>query len=543
MPKKKVEEQREPFSVLVDQVAQSNSVSRDAVLLALKDAIRRAYIKQVLQGGDDAKVDVIIEEEPLKITIAYTRTVMKEDDITDDYLEISIDDANKGLKKAKYKAGDEYTEFAEASEMKKSVAMAVQNILRSNLREYEREALYEAYKDRIGEIITGTVEKCDDHGMTVNIGRTVVELGRKDMIGDEDYHQGDVVKLYIQEVRSSNPNAKRRGNQIEVTRASEGFLKRLFEEEIQEVYEGTVIIKNIAREAGIRSKVAVYSNHDDIDPQGACIGQGGNRIQSIVAQLGNSKDKEKIDVIVYSPNIGLFIANSMRPADVVGVEIIDEEERKASVIIEDEKLSLAIGKKGANARLANRLTGWDIQIIPLSEATRDGIIYTPYATLVAQAEEEKARREKEEYARKSQAEALRRIQEEKQAPKEEPVVSTPKAIEPTPAPVETPVKEAKKEEVKVAEPIQVKTSTTLENLEAELAAEKQKKAAAPKAKKKEKKVEEEVKPVTPITPAVNAMPIYSEEELAEIESEEENPYDEYDDMDLDDYDEYYDDEN
>ena len=543
MPKKKVEEQREPFSVLVDQVAQSNSVSRDAVLLALKDAIRRAYIKQVLQGGDDAKVDVIIEEEPLKITIAYTRTVMKEDDITDDYLEISIDDANKGLKKAKYKAGDEYTEFAEASEMKKSVAMAVQNILRSNLREYEREALYEAYKDRIGEIITGTVEKCDDHGMTVNIGRTVVELGRKDMIGDEDYHQGDVVKLYIQEVRSSNPNAKRRGNQIEVTRASEGFLKRLFEEEIQEVYEGTVIIKNIAREAGIRSKVAVYSNHDDIDPQGACIGQGGNRIQSIVAQLGNSKDKEKIDVIVYSPNIGLFIANSMRPADVVGVEIIDEEERKASVIIEDEKLSLAIGKKGANARLANRLTGWDIQIIPFSEATRDGIIYTPYATLVAQAEEEKARREKEEYARKSQAEALRRIQEEKQAPKEEPVVSTPKAIEPTPAPVETPVKEAKKEEVKVAEPIQVKTSTTLENLEAELAAEKQKKAAAPKAKKKEKKVEEEVKPVTPITPAVNAMPIYSEEELAEIESEEENPYDEYDDMDLDDYDEYYDDEN
>lgn len=543
MPKKKVEEQREPFSVLVDQVAQSNSVSRDAVLLALKDAIRRAYIKQVLQGGDDAKVDVIIEEEPLKITIAYTRTVMKEDDITDDYLEISIDDANKGLKKAKYKAGDEYTEFAEASEMKKSVAMAVQNILRSNLREYEREALYEAYKDRIGEIITGTVEKCDDHGMTVNIGRTVVELGRKDMIGDEDYHQGDVVKLYIQEVRSSNPNAKRRGNQIEVTRASEGFLKRLFEEEIQEVYEGTVIIKNIAREAGIRSKVAVYSNHDDIDPQGACIGQGGNRIQSIVAQLGNSKDKEKIDVIVYSPNIGLFIANSMRPADVVGVEIIDEEERKASVIIEDEKLSLAIGKKGANARLANRLTGWDIQIIPLSEATRDGIIYTPYATLVAQAEEEKARREKEEYARKSQAEALRRIQEEKQAPKEEPVVSAPKAIEPTPAPVETPVEETKKEEVKVAEPIQVKTSTTLENLEAELAAEKQKKAAAPKAKKKEKKVEEEVKPVTPITPAVNAMPIYSEEELAEIESEEENPYDEYDDMDLDDYDEYYDDEN
>lgn len=543
MPKKKVEEQREPFSVLVDQVAQSNSVSRDAVLLALKDAIRRAYIKQVLQGGDDAKVDVIIEEEPLKITIAYTRTVMKEDDITDDYLEISIDDANKGLKKAKYKAGDEYTEFAEASEMKKSVAMAVQNILRSNLREYEREALYEAYKDRIGEIITGTVEKCDDHGMTVNIGRTVVELGRKDMIGDEDYHQGDVVKLYIQEVRSSNPNAKRRGNQIEVTRASEGFLKRLFEEEIQEVYEGTVIIKNIAREAGIRSKVAVYSNHDDIDPQGACIGQGGNRIQSIVAQLGNSKDKEKIDVIVYSPNIGLFIANSMRPADVVGVEIIDEEERKASVIIEDEKLSLAIGKKGANARLANRLTGWDIQIIPLSEATRDGIIYTPYATLVAQAEEEKAKREKEEYARKSQAEALRRIQEEKQAPKEEPVVSSPKAIEPTPAPVETPVEETKKEEVKVAEPIQVKTSTTLENLEAELAAEKQKKAAAPKAKKKEKKVEEEVKPVAPITPAVNAMPIYSEEELAEIESEEENPYDEYDDMDLDDYDEYYDDEN
>jgi N utilization substance protein A len=152
----------------------------------------------------------------------------------------------------------------------------------------------------------------------VNIGRTSVELTRREMIGDEYFKVGDPIKVYIQEVKEASQEVKGpRGPQIEVTRSSEGFLKRLFEEEIHEIYDGTVVIKGIAREAGVRSKVAVYSTNEDVDPTGACIGPGGSRIQKIVSQLGNGKDKEKIDIISWSSNPGLYIAESLRPSQVL----------------------------------------------------------------------------------------------------------------------------------------------------------------------------------------------------------------------------------
>ena len=246
------------FFSAVNELAESKGISKEAVIESLKDSLQKAYIKY-LGGGDDAVVTVTIDEEKGDISVAQIKKVV--DEVQDDYLEVSVEDANAGLKKAKYKAGDDFAIPCSVDEFSKMAAMAVRNLLRQNLATAERTALYDIYKDHIGEMVTGTVEKADDRSVSVNIGRTTVELGRREMIGDEYFKVGDPIKVYIQEVKSAVPEEGKapRGPQIEVTRSSEGFLKRLFEEEIHEIYDGTVIIKGIAREAGIRSKVAVMA--------------------------------------------------------------------------------------------------------------------------------------------------------------------------------------------------------------------------------------------------------------------------------------------
>ena len=405
------------FKAAIDEIAESKGISHDAVVVALSEALQRAYIKY-LGGGDDAVVEATIDETDGRITLAQIKNVKK--DVEDDYLEISVADAKEDademienleddLKEAKdadkkadikdliekvkaakeaVKIGGTYPMYCPLDELSKLTAMAVKSNLRIKIAEAERVALYDVYKDHIGEMVTGTVEKADDRSVSVNIGRTSVELTRREMIGDEYFKVGDPIKVYIQEVKEASQEGKGpRGPQIEVTRSSEGFLKRLFEEEIHEIYDGTVVIKGIAREAGVRSKVAVYSTNEDVDPTGACIGPGGSRIQKIVSQLGNGKDKEKIDIISWSSNPGLYIAESLRPSQVLGVALVDaaaQPHPKAVAIVKDESLSLAIGKKGANARLANKLTGWSIDIQEESAAKDDGLAYTTFEDLQKQ---------------------------------------------------------------------------------------------------------------------------------------------------------------
>ena len=583
------------FKNAIEEIAESKSLSVDVVVEAFKEALRKSYVKY-LGGGDDAVVKVDINQETGEVSCAQIKKVVK--DVQDDYLEEDITEANRGLKDPIWNEGDDYPIPCDVDTLNKIFALAVKNNFRNELGKAERTALYDIYKDHIGEMVTGTVEKADDRSVSVNIGRTIVELGRREMIGDEYFKIGDPIKVYIQEVKQAQEDGKpSRGSQIEVTRSSEGFLKRLFEEEIHEIYEGTVVIKGVAREAGVRSKVAVASNNDDVDATGACIGQAGSRIQKIVGQFGNGKEKEKIDIIAWSSNPGLFIAESLRPAQVLGVAINDPDalpNPTATAVVRDDQLSLAIGKKGANARLAKKLTGWSIDIVEESIAKEDNLVYKTTEDLQKEADEAKKAADRVAYAKKSQEEAAKREAEVKEMttaknplpmPTDEEadeesaassVIETP--VEPTPvapapveaapapvapvapveaapvAPTPVPVVEEKKPEPVKAPATEVKTTTTLDALEKEL--EEARNRPAPtqefkhgyqKNKRPRKITEEEVEnaAASDATPLTDAMPIYSQEELDQIAKEENDSNDQSSDADseedIDQYDKYYDD--
>lgn len=571
----------ENFKNAITELSVAKGVDEETIFLALKDALEKAFLKS-LGGGEDAKVYVDIDLDNGFITLAQLKAVVE--DVTDDYLEITKDDAEEenevkiediedelsGLtKKDKEKKhdleillskvkeagehitlGEYYPIYASLSDMTKTFMKAVMSLLHGRIVEAERGLLYEYYKDHIGELITGTVEKCDDKGCLIDVGRTKVELSKREMIGDEMFRAGDPIRVYIQEVKKKDDG---KGAQVELTRSSAGFLKRLFEEEIHEIFDGTVLIKGVAREAGIKSKISVMSTNPDVDATGACIGQGGSRIQKIVAQLGNGKEKEKIDIIPYSVNPLLYVADSLKPVKALGVDVLDEDNKKVSVIVKDDDFSTALGKRGVNVRLARQLTGWDIGILKESEAKKDEIVYVTYDELKAQEEEMKVQKQRDDFLKKSKEDLEKKKEQEALAQKEgeaAPVVTSFKetaTIEEQPVVTETkPVVEEVKEE-KPVETLEVKTTKTLEDLEKELANTKvQKSEKKPVQKKRPHHIsDEEVERVKPNEVPQNMMPIYTKEELEEIEKEESNlDYDDnYDDIDLEDYDEYYDDDN
>lgn len=571
----------ENFKNAITELSVAKGVDEETIFLALKDALEKAFLKS-LGGGEDAKVYVDIDLDNGFITLAQLKAVVE--DVTDDYLEITKDDAEEenevkiediedelsGLtKKDKEKKhdleillskvkeagehitlGEYYPIYASLSDMTKTFMKAVMSLLHGRIVEAERGLLYEYYKDHIGELITGTVEKCDDKGCLIDVGRTKVELSKREMIGDEMFRAGDPIRVYIQEVKKKDDG---KGAQVELTRSSAGFLKRLFEEEIHEIFDGTVLIKGVAREAGIKSKISVMSTNPDVDATGACIGQGGSRIQKIVAQLGNGKEKEKIDIIPYSVNPLLYVADSLKPVKALGVDVLDEDNKKVSVIVKDDDFSTALGKRGVNVRLARQLTGWDIGILKESEAKKDEIAYVTYDELKAQEEEMKVQKQRDDFLKKSKEDLEKKKEQEALAQKEgeaAPVVTSfeeTATIEEQPVVTETkPVVEEVKEE-KPVETLEVKTTKTLEDLEKELANTKvQKTEKKPAQKKRPHHIsDEEVERVKPNEVPQNMMPIYTKEELEEIEKEESNlDYDDnYDDIDLEDYDEYYDDDN
>lgn len=579
----------ENFKNAITELSVAKGVDEETIFVALKDALEKAFLKS-LGGGEDAKVYVDIDLDNGFITLAQLKAVVE--DVTDDYLEITKDDAEEenevkiediedelsGLtKKDKEKKhdleillskvkeagehitlGEYYPIYAPLSDMTKTFMKAVMSLLHGRIVEAERGLLYEYYKDHIGELITGTVEKCDDKGCLIDVGRTKVELSKREMIGDEMFRAGDPIRVYIQEVKKKDDG---KGAQVELTRSSAGFLKRLFEEEIHEIFDGTVLIKGVAREAGIKSKISVMSTNPDVDATGACIGQGGSRIQKIVAQLGNGKEKEKIDIIPYSVNPLLYVADSLKPVKALGVDVLDEDNKKVSVIVKDDDFSTALGKRGVNVRLARQLTGWDIGILKESEAKKDEIVYVTYDELKAQEEEMKVQKQRDDFLKKSKEDLEKKKEQEALAQKEGEAVPVVTSIEETSTIEEQPVvtetkpaveevkekKPAEEVKEKPVETLEVKTTKTLEDLEKELANTKvQKSEKKPAQKKRPHHIsDEEVERVKPSEVPQNMMPIYTKEELEEIEKEESNlDYDDnYDDIDLEDYDEYYDDDN
>ena len=560
------------FLAALEEIEASKGISKQAILDFLQESLIKAYRKQL--GGDDADVRVNIDPEKGIIDMCQAKAVV--DEVEDDFLQISVQDANALDKSKKYQVGDEFYIPASIEELKKATAMSVKSMMKQKFAEAEKSILYETFKDKIGTLITGKVEKVDDRGISVNIVKTSVYLPKKELIGDERFIVGETVKIYVDDVASGT-----KGAHIVVSRSKEGFLKCLLAEEISEIYDGTVQIKAIAREAGERSKVAVYSKDPTIDPAGACIGSNGGRIQKVVSQLGNGGiNKEKIDIIGYSENTALFIMEALKPARVLGA-VVDEENKSAIAIVNDDSFSLAIGRRGVNVRLAVKLTGYNIDVKTETAAAEEGLTYISLEEATAEENAKKAeqimlKKATEEQA--AQPSVLRGLPEgyvapqdrvyeeetiednaelnealENEAEKKEDIVEAPvvKEEKVEAAPVKEEAKEEPVEEVKEEvkeERKEVKTTTSIEALEKSLADESSRKAnkgTKKSFKKNNKKTEdeEETEENKPVISTGERMSIYTEEELREME-EEEAREDEVDDedVDYDEYDEYYDDD-
>lgn len=553
---------RKEFLDSILTLENEKGIKKEQILEIIKNAFANAYIKNVLKGGDDAKVEVELDEEKPSIDLYYVRKVVaSDDDIQDDYLEISKEAALEIGPKSKVKVGEDFKEKVDLDDFMDKYAKKVMDNMKQKIAEIEKAILFDMYKDKIGEMITGIVEKSDENSTLVNIGRTSVTLNEHAKIGNEKFEVGQQIKLYVKDVSVSSKH----GAQILVSRSDNGFLRRLLEEEISEVYDGTVIIKDIARKAGERSKISVYTNDPNVDPVGSCIGPNGARIQKVMSELFNGRDNERIDVINYSDNPAIYIAESLKPAPILGVNL-NEESKEALIVVRPESKSLAIGKAGQNVSLASRLTGWKVKIKDENEALEEGLTYKPYEEVVAEDQKQRSKKEYELYlkslASKQDAKPTAEVNEEEVKTSEVTSYEVNEEVEPYESSSATEIKEEvpteEKEEAKVESKVDtsvkqdVQTTKTLEELEKQLEIEKEreeKKNQKPKRTARKdlfetEKVKEKTNTKEDEAKKANYMSIYTDEELSALEAEENyDDYDDYDDdIDYDEYDEYYDDD-
>jgi N utilization substance protein A len=328
------------------QLNAEKQISREQLIGAVEDGIQSAYRR--VAGDED--IHVRIDAETGKIRVFRARRVVGE--IEDELTEMTVDQA-RAIQPDAHVGDLVETEQLDGDVFGRIGAQTAKQIVLQRIREVERDQVFDQFASREGELMNGTVNRVEPRAIILDVGKNVEAiLATTEQSALEHYRIGQNVKAFVLEVRRST-----KGPQIFVSRTHKGFLKRLFELEVPEIHNGTVEIKAIAREAGSRSKVAVASRQDGLDPVGATVGQRGARVQAVVAELSG----EKIDVIPWSDDAGVFVANALSPAQVLNVEI-DEEHRIASVTVPERMLSLAIGREGQNARLAARLTGWRIDI-------------------------------------------------------------------------------------------------------------------------------------------------------------------------------------
>ncbi len=328
------------------QLNAEKQVSREALVRALEEGIQAAYRR--VAGEED--IFVRVEADTGRIDVYRGRYVV--DEVEDPMVEVTVDEARQTNPEAK--VGDVIEiEQLDGDHFGRIGAQTAKQIILQRIREVERDQVFDQFASREGELITGSVSRVEPRAIILDVGKGVeAVLATSEQSALEHYRIGQPVKAFVLEVRRSA-----RGPQILVSRTHKGFLRRLFELEVPEIHAGTVEVKAIAREAGSRSKVAVASRQDGLDPVGATVGQRGARVQAVVAELAG----EKIDVIPWNEDPSVFVANALSPAQVLGVAI-DEEHRIANVTVPERMLSLAIGREGQNARLAARLTGWRIDI-------------------------------------------------------------------------------------------------------------------------------------------------------------------------------------
>jgi len=349
------------FTLAFNEIVELRSLSREVVMDALSQALVSAY-KRDANIGNNQRVEARIDPTG-QAHIFLEKEVV--DSVQTDQTEVALDEARKHVPDAQI--GDTIMVPVETSvSFGRIAAQTAKQVILQRIREAEREALYEEFVEREGDLVTGTVQSVSHGTLTISLGRAEAVMPRQHQIPGERYRPHDKIRAYVAEVRRNS-----RGPQIILSRAHKNMLRRLFEYEVPEIYNGQVEIKNIAREAGHRSKVAVAALQEGVDPVGACVGMRGIRIQNIVKELND----EKIDVIEWNPEPAVFIAKALSPARVS--DMILEEDldtgRTATVIVPDDQLSLAIGREGQNARLAAKLTGWRIDIKSVSESAEDAV--------------------------------------------------------------------------------------------------------------------------------------------------------------------------
>lgn len=337
----------------IDALCSEQGLDRDMVIEAMKDAVKAAAKKQFRtqdKTGESIQVDWNHEEGMIEISAQKVVVETVENPST----ELSLEEAQE-LAGDEIEIGDALLIPLPTEELGRIAAQTAKQILVQKVREAIREKVYDEYIDRKGELINGTVKRFERGDMIIDLGNNLEAiLPKKEQARGENWNQGERIRVVIQDVTKDQ-----KGQQIRASRASADLLKRLFEMEVPEIYDDTVVIKSAVREPGDRAKIAVSSNEKDVDPVGACVGMKGSRVQSIIKELRG----EKIDIIEWSDEPSVFAANALSPAKVSQVRITDINRRKMEVIVGEDQLSLAIGKKGQNVRLATRLVGWDIDII------------------------------------------------------------------------------------------------------------------------------------------------------------------------------------
>jgi len=337
----------------IEMLCSEQGLDRDMVIEAMKDAVRAAARKQFKaheKAGDNIQVDWNPEDGIIEISAQKAVVETVENPAT----ELSLVEAQE-LAGDEIEIGDMLLLPLPTEDLGRIAAQTAKQILVQKVREATREKVYDEYIDRKGELINGTVKRFERGDMIIDLGNNLEAIvPRKEQSRGETWSQGERIRVVIVDVTKDQ-----KGQQIRASRASAELLKRLFEMEVPEIYDGTVVIKSAVREPGERAKIAVTSNEKDVDPVGACVGMKGSRVQSIIKELRG----EKIDIIEWSDEPSVFAANALSPAKVSQVRITDINDREMEVIVGEDQLSLAIGKKGQNVRLATRLVGWDINIV------------------------------------------------------------------------------------------------------------------------------------------------------------------------------------
>ncbi len=544
-------------------------VDSEVIFSAFKEGIEKAFRKHVRCPEATVRIDVDDNDE---IRIFQVRTVVE--DVDDDEIEISLDDAKE--KNPNAQLDDKIEDEVSITEFSRSEITVVKNVMLQKIKEATKQIIYDEYIDKVDDMVTGIVESVEDKYVIVNLGKTLALLLKADQIPFERYKEGQRLKVVIKSVNKDSKSA-----QVLVSRASAVLVKRLFEISVPEIFDGTVEIKAIAREANERTKMAVYSKNPNVDAIGSCIGPRGNRVVTVIeeiSQKNNVASHENIDIVEWNPDFIEYVSNVMKPANTVAV--IPQSAGSLLIVVEDKDLSVAIGKKGINARLAAKLLDKKVEIKTVSAVEEMGIDYVEMMEQFKQQQQEKRlalekekleaevlKQQKEleemnakyqdveefdpEFTKDEQGRDLESYEDEDFVEKNEnnpEKAETLKAKEESEENVDVAVTEEVEEEkpVKKKAKLQIKATDYVSKYE-ELADAKKKDTTA--TVKKKRKVKEEDQEALEIKEKLEALkkqqyeikPEYTEEELDEFNNpEEEHWYDDDEDVDYDQYDEFYD---